>query len=121
MRRLVAPPSGISEHMERLLPAPEERKLLLPRAQQLLMAAHKVLVDGQAAAHGDARPENILVLMEMGKIIALRLIDLDWAGIAGKAKYPILLNTMSIQWPVGVAPGHTLQQHHDLQLLNSGQ
>ena len=107
-----------SEHIKCLLPGPEESKSLSPRAQELLVAAHNVMVDGQAAAHGDARPDNILVLLRLGKIIGLKLIDLDWAGIAGIAKYPMLLNTRSILWPDGVAAGLPLHQRHDLELFD---
>ena len=114
---LHANPSVLPNDILRLLPSPEDSKLLLPRAQELLSAAHKVMVDGQPAAHGDARPDNILVFRSR-RIIELRLIDLDWAGIAGKAEYPILLNTKSIQWPRGVAAGQALQQNHDVELLN---
>ena len=112
---LHANPSVLPDHILRLLPSPEESKLLLPRAQELLSAAQKVMVDGQPAAHGDACPDNILVFMRSRRIIELRLIDLDWAG---KAEYPILLNTKSIQWPRGVAAGQALQQNHVVELLN---
>ena len=57
------------------------------------------MVDGQPATHGDARPDNILSFMRSRRIIELRLIALDWAGIAGKAECPFLLNTKSIPWP----------------------
>ena len=106
-----------SDHLKQLLPALEARQLLLDKAQQLLKAAHRVLVSGQPAAHGDARPDNILVLMQAGEIVQLKLIDLDWAGIAGEAVYPILLNTRGIQWPAGAAAGLPLQQQHDCELL----
>ena len=107
-----------TEHLEKLLPNPAAQQSLIPRARQLLEAAHSQLVDGRAAAHGDARPDNILVLMCQGEIEDLRLIDLDWAGFAGEAKYPILLNTKAIQWPEGVEAGAPLSQAHDFQLLD---
>ena len=118
MNCLLHPPAAFTEHQKCLLPGPEERTKLAPQARELLVKAHRVLVDDQPAAHGDARPDNILVLMHSGRIKDLKLIDLDWAGIAGKEKYPILLNTRAIQWPDGVEPGRTLQQKHDLELLD---
>ena len=56
--------------------------------------------------------------MHQGKIVELKLIDLDWAGPAGEAMYPTLLNTVAIQWPDGVAAGNPLEQEHDRELLN---
>ena len=107
---LLTRPPLPSHHLNQLLPAPEARQLLLE-------AAHHVLVNDQPAAHGDTRPDNILVRMQAGEIVQLKLIDLDWAGIAGEAVYPILLNTRGIQWPAGVAAGLPLQQQHDRELL----
>lgn len=111
-------PSKTTKHLKKLLPPPGDRQLLINRAQQLLKAAHSTLVSGRKAAHGDARPDNILVLMRLGQIVELKLIDLDWAGLAGEEKYPTLLNTVAIQWPDGVAAGQPLEQEHDLELLN---
>ena len=111
-------PSKTTKHLEKLLPPPGDRQLLIDEAQQLLKTAHSTLVSGRKAAHGDARPDNILVLMRLGKIVKLKLIDLDWAGLAGEETYPTLLNTVAIQWPDGVAAGLPLEQEHDLELLN---
>ena len=111
-------PSKATKHLEKLLPPPGDRQLLINRAQQLLKAAHSTLVSGRKAAHGDARPDNILVLMRLGHIVELKLINLDWAGLAGEERYPTLLNTVAIQWPDGVAAGQPLEQEHDLELLN---
>jgi serine/threonine protein kinase len=46
---------------------------------------------------GDLRHQNIMVRHD-GKI---KLVDFDWAGIHGQAKYPAQMN-MTIQWPRGV-------------------
>ena len=73
---------------------------------------------GSLAAHGDVRPENIMVLVEARKVKQLKLIDMDWAGIVGSAHYPVLLNTQKIVWPDGVGPGQALQQKHDIELLH---
>ena len=61
-------PSKTTKHLEKLLPPPGDRQLLINRAQQLLKAAHSTLVSGRKAAHGDARPDNILVLMRLGPL-----------------------------------------------------
>lgn len=90
---------------------------LIQKAEHLLHKAHSIHVSGFPAAHGDARPDNILILMEDGIPKQLRLVDFDWAGVAGSTRYPVLLNAKTIVWPEGVGPGHPLQQKHDLELL----
>lgn len=97
---------------------PADMPDMFQKAQQLLQKAHSVLVAGSPVAHGDARPENIMVLVEAGKVKQLKLIDMDWAGSIGSAHYPVLLNTKNIVWPDGVGPGQALQQKHDIELLH---
>ena len=43
--------------------------------------------------HGDLRPPNILALEDN----TVRILDFDWAGLAGVVKYPDDLNT-SVEW-----------------------
>ena len=45
--------------------------------------------------HGDFRPSNILVCKDN----SIRIIDFDWAGEAGVAKYPSFMNHSEIKWP----------------------
>ncbi len=52
-----------------------------------------------------------------GKVLKLKLIDMDWAGHAGRPVYPALLNTKNIVWAEGMAPGTVLKQKHDIHLL----
>lgn len=94
------------------------RPQLKQEAKQLLIKAHQAKVDGQPAAHGDARPENFMVHMHIGNIVAMKLVDLDWAGPVTSVRYPILLNTQAILWPKGVDAGQPIKQEHDLQLLD---
>ena len=96
---------------------PDMRPHLLQQAEQLLCDAHAVLVSGLRAAHGDARPDNIMVCVRDGEVVKMKLIDMDWAGAAGRVVYPTLLNTKNIAWPEGVAPGKMLEQKHDIDLL----
>jgi hypothetical protein len=90
---------------------------LVMKAEQLLRDAHSVHVSGSFAAHGDARPDNIMVLVEASDVKQMKLIDMDWAGIHGSTCYPVMLNAKTIVWPAGVGPGQPLQQKHDLELL----
>ncbi len=90
---------------------------LVQKAKELLRKAHSVHVSGSPAAHGDARPDNIMVLVEAGNVKQLKLVDMDWAGITGSTHYPVLLNAKTVVWPEGVGPGQPLQQKHDIDLL----
>ena len=97
---------------------PADMPEMFQKAQQLLQTAHSIPVAGSPAAHGDARPDNIMVLVEAGKVKQLKLIDMDWAGTVGSTHYPVLMNAKTIIWPEGVGPGRALQQKHDIELLH---
>eukprot|EP00878_Enallax_costatus_P028229 GHUV01030468.1.p1 GENE.GHUV01030468.1~~GHUV01030468.1.p1 ORF type:complete len:155 (-),score=34.21 GHUV01030468.1:700-1140(-) len=71
-------------------------------------AADRVLV------HGDMRPPNIMV--QQGGF-AVKLIDWDWAGVAGKSRYPLRPLNPAVKWPAEVKPGAIMQQQHDKELL----
>ena len=58
------------------------------QAEQLLHSAHSVHVSGAFAAHGDARPDNIMVLGEACNVKQMKLIDMDWAGMSGNTFLP---------------------------------
>jgi hypothetical protein len=53
-----------------------------------------------------------------------RLIDFDWAGPVGKAKYLAMLNDSGqIDWAKGVAPAAEIKKEHDIEMfgkLNPG-
>ncbi|KAL3155473.1 hypothetical protein ABBQ38_011028 [Trebouxia sp. C0009 RCD-2024] len=119
MRYLMQP---VAEQLKaapkQLVLAPEMIAHLIQRAEQLLCDAHALPVSGLPAAHGDARPDNIMVCVRGGEVLRLKLIDMDWAGAAGRVVYPALINTKNIVWPDGVAPGKVLEQKHDIELLH---
>eukprot|EP00197_Chlamydomonas_leiostraca_P010975 CAMPEP_0202884864 /NCGR_PEP_ID=MMETSP1391-20130828/41369_1 /ASSEMBLY_ACC=CAM_ASM_000867 /TAXON_ID=1034604 /ORGANISM="Chlamydomonas leiostraca, Strain SAG 11-49" /LENGTH=701 /DNA_ID=CAMNT_0049568097 /DNA_START=242 /DNA_END=2347 /DNA_ORIENTATION=+ len=46
------------------------------------------------------------------------LIDFDWAGVEGSARYPPFLHP-AVPWPPGVGAGALIQQVHDRQLLEA--
>jgi hypothetical protein len=77
--------------------------------------------------HGDVRRPNIMVYKSQEKGVEVwrgQLIDFDWAGPVGKAKYPATLNDSGqISWANGVAPAIEIKQEHDiamLEILSSG-
>jgi serine/threonine protein kinase len=62
---------------------------------------------------GDLRLPNIMVEKKQ-----VKLIDFDWAGKVGLAKYPIHL-ARNISWPTGVVALGQIEKAHDLDMLRS--
>ena len=62
---------------------------------------------------GDLRTPNVLALEDK-----VMVIDFDWAGRAGSARYPydIWLGA-GIAWPKGVKRGGLIEKEHDLELM----
>ncbi|PVF98830.1 hypothetical protein CPB86DRAFT_704246, partial [Serendipita vermifera] len=49
--------------------------------------------------HGDFRPVNIMVRESTGETgLEVKVIDFDWSGICGEARYPLVRN-LEIEWP----------------------
>lgn len=65
---------------------------------------------------GDLRPPNVIVAPDRNS--TAQLIDFDWAGKAGKVKYPVSIS-MSINWPGGVQALEDIRKEHDLEMLTS--
>lgn len=61
---------------------------------------------------GDLRAPNIMITTGN----EVKLIDFDWAGEEGRAKYPCLISP-EILWPMGVALLASLEISHDLRML----
>ncbi len=64
--------------------------------------------------HGDLRGENIMIADD-GQV---KIIDFDWAGLAGQVRYPHFMNPQ-IQWHINAQPDELIQTEHDVYLLNS--
>ncbi|KAH9917746.1 uncharacterized protein B0H18DRAFT_1033740 [Fomitopsis serialis] len=71
---------------------------------------------------GDLRAPNVVVAdKEMANSFrpgGAYLVDFDWAGRDGTARFPYNLNT-SIAWPDGVTPGSVITKDHDLAMLET--
>jgi len=74
--------------------------------------------------HADLRPKNIMIQVDKDRHITmsenepvLSLIDFDWAGTVGEARYPPFLNHR-IRWPTG-AKGYKHVGEGDDRLLLS--
>ncbi len=118
MRFLMLPVKEQLKHApESCVLVPAHMPDLVKKAEQLLRSPHSVHVSGLFTAHGDARPDNIMVLVEACNVKQMKLIDMDWAGVSGNTCYPVMINAKTIVWPAGVGPGQPLQQKHDLELL----
>ncbi len=63
---------------------------------------------------GDLWLQNI-VITEEGKV---QLIDFDWAGKDGEAKYPLSISkSICWAWALGVKGGRLIRKDHDLFML----
>ncbi|KAI6010555.1 hypothetical protein EDC04DRAFT_2905818 [Pisolithus marmoratus] len=65
--------------------------------------------------HGDIRDTNIMV--SKSDNTQFRIIDFDWAGIAGEVKYPAFLNP-EVRRPEGATDGEFILAEHDDAMLN---
>lgn len=78
--------------------------------------ALKILHDNDIV-FGDLRPPNVMAVQdEKGNVTGGMLIDFDWCGRHGEAKYPPDIN-MRINWPEGVGPGTIMQKEHDDEMF----
>lgn len=70
--------------------------------------------------HGDIRPANILADLETlaeSKSCAIHIIDFDWAGTIGEAKYPLRVNTKTVLRPEGASDGQLITAAHDIEMV----
>jgi hypothetical protein len=119
MSWLVKPTGDQLEHgLQNLVPLPEQCAALKGNAQKMVAQAHMPSGDGIRYAHGDMRQDNIMVLVRDQQVQRMVVVDMEWAGVAGVATYPTLMNTRQIVWPNGARPGMPLLQKHDLELLD---
>ena len=83
-----------------------------------MKAAISILHDANLV-FGDMRRSNILIKRENDRLRAL-LIDFEWVGEAGQARYPPILNDSGeIAWAEGVRPHGLMRKQHDLDMIDS--
>lgn len=46
------------------------------------------------------------------------MVDLEWAGKMGEAKYPIFMNQTNIDWPPGAGDNEPITKEHDFYWMN---
>ncbi|CAE6476945.1 unnamed protein product [Rhizoctonia solani] len=67
---------------------------------------------------GDLRPPNVLVVEKDGSLHG-QLVDFEWCGIDGKARYPAGMNTSrSIAWAPEAKKRQPLRKQHDDYMFN---
>ncbi|KAH8112358.1 hypothetical protein DFH11DRAFT_1858054 [Phellopilus nigrolimitatus] len=89
---------------------PEDRLAL----QQDVCAAVELLHDA-GRVFGDLRQGNVLIQKPGADRPRPRavLVDFDWAGREGEARYPYDRNDVNIEWPDGSRPGGVIERAHD--------
>ena len=70
----------------------------------------------QNLVHGDIRDSNLLVRVKDRKL-GMKLIDFDWGGREGAARYPVLINKSSVTRPLDVTGGQLITTDHDLEMV----
>mmetsp|Transcript_27401 Transcript_27401/g.59930 ORF Transcript_27401/g.59930 Transcript_27401/m.59930 type:complete len:660 (+) Transcript_27401:81-2060(+) len=102
-----------------------EKPAAYASVEAAVLKAHGTLVTQAAAegeedyaAHGDLRPPNVMIRKGETGSWDVRLVDLDWAGIVGRAVYPNPFMSPNIPWHHDAKVGKVLQHEHDLHLLH---
>ncbi|CAG8679375.1 15593_t:CDS:1, partial [Funneliformis caledonium] len=68
--------------------------------------------------HGDLREGNIMIHKLEDNDFDIKLIDFEWSGKVGFARYSHFMNRFGIKWADGADDGELVTQTHNLTLLN---
>ncbi|KAF8339438.1 hypothetical protein F5887DRAFT_979972 [Amanita rubescens] len=86
---------------------------------------HKVtsmvrMLHQEGFVHGDIREANILIDYKSltSDDVKIHLIDFDWAGPIGEAKYPAEVNKITMRRPDGVEGGGLITKQHDIEMIS---
>ncbi|PVG03040.1 hypothetical protein CPB86DRAFT_779928, partial [Serendipita vermifera] len=97
---------------------------LLPQAQLAVKSRVLYAVERlheRKLVHGDIRAVNILIDTETINNeggCSIHIVDFDWAGTLGTAKYPMRVNTKTITRPEDVSAGGLITVDHDITMTN---
>jgi hypothetical protein len=92
-------------------PNSSDRDLIQGTVKELILGLQQ-----RNCVHGDIRRSNLLI----GPKGSVKLLDFDWAGTIGVARYPRRINPMIDTWnkrPEGVEDGALITFEHDLAML----
>ena len=69
--------------------------------------------------HGDIRDTNFLIDLASlaSDDVTVHLIDFDWAGRIGEARYPMEINCTTVRRPKGVEGGELIAEQHDDEMV----
>lgn len=65
---------------------------------------------------GDLRAPNVIVV-KRGEETGGMLVDFDWCGTEGEARYPPGMNEADLTWPEGARKGALICKAHDKEML----
>jgi serine/threonine protein kinase len=69
----------------------------------------------QGFVHGDIRNVNVMITND--PILAVMLVDFDWAGRIGEARYPMNVNREYVYRPEGAVDNELILAEHDMSML----
>ena len=95
----------------------ESKKKIPPTVWDDVKTAIEILHE-KNLVFGDLRQQNIMcVPTESGDGMRAKLVDFDWAGTDGKARYPTTMNAKLKDWAPGMGRYKIMQKSHDLAML----
>jgi len=89
---------------------------ILPTDTRELIEKRLVELHQAGFVHGDVRDVNIMIRKDSK--LGFMLIDFDWSGVVGEARYPINVNKVDIWRPEDVSDGLLIKSDHDIAMLN---
>ncbi|KAJ4455699.1 hypothetical protein PAPYR_9299 [Paratrimastix pyriformis] len=87
--------------------SPARREALVPHLEAAVRQLHE-----SDLVHGDLRGRNVGLADASPDAASLCLVDFDWAGRVGTARYPPFLNS-AIKWPDGAVSEGLIGKEHD--------
>ena len=90
------------------------RNLLSEKVGQCLRQFHQA-----GFVHGDIRDTNIMVKKTLNQDgLSFLVVDFDSCGEMKQVRYPLNLNTTTVQRPEGATGGAIIEAEHDLEMLD---
>ena len=90
--------------------APDRVDAVKERLKEVLVQMHQ-----RGFVHGDVR--NVNVMVTNGPTVEVMLVDFDWAGKIGEARYPMNINREDVYRPDDAVDSAHILAEHDLLML----
>jgi serine/threonine protein kinase len=103
----------VMEYIDGKTLAQEEINAQMKEKVRLELKRALDLLHDKGLVFGDLRPPNVMITKES----EVKLIDFNWAGEKGQAKYPYLISP-GVDWPEGVKALAVMEANHDLEMLS---